>query len=419
MQLASVAETQTLPRAIRRATAATCLLMMSLANGIGSAAAQSMFAPAITVNEDAITYFELDQREQFLRVLGIPGDPVKMAREALIDERLQRQAANTAGVSIPPEDVTVGLEEFAASGNLPLDEFTAALAEAGIAPETAQDFVASRLLWRQLIQSRFLSRARPTDDEIDRALGRSGTGGVRVLLSEIIIPVTPQTADQVSALAENLSQITSISAFSAEAERYSATDTRTRGGRMDWMPIGNLPPALQPVILGLGPGEVTTPIPLPNAIALFQLRDIEESGSLAPAYSAIEYAIYLIPGGRSPEALAKAAEVRARVDSCNDLYGVALGQPPEFLERVSQPPREIPRDIAIELAKLDAGEMSTALTRNNGQVLALLMLCGRTAELNENASREEVANALAQRRLAEFADSYLEQLRANALIVEK
>lgn len=188
---------------------------------------------------------------------------------------------------------------------------------------------------------------------------------------------------------------------------------------MNWLPLGDLPPALQPVILALSPGQVTAPIPLPNAIALFQLRDIEEAGDATPSYSAIEYAIYYIAGGRTPEALRQAQEVRARVDSCDDLYAVAKGQPPEALERTSQAPREIPRDIAIELAKLDAGEISTALTRNNGQVLALLMLCGRTAELNQDASREEVANALAQQRLSEFANSYLEQLRANALIVEK
>ena len=89
------------------------------------------------------------------------------------------------------------------------------------------------------------------------------------------------------------------------------------------------------------------------------------------------------------------------------------------LDRESKKPGEIPRDIALELARLDAGEVSTALTRSNGQTLVFLMLCGRTSEFAEDASREQIANALVEQRLNAFAKSHLEQLRADALIVEK
>ena len=58
------------------------------------------------------------------------------------------------------------------------------------------------------------------------------------------------------------------------------------------------------------------------------------------------------------------------------------------------------------------------MTRANGQTLVFLMLCGRTAALNEDASREDVANALLQQRLNAFSQSYIEQLRADALIIE-
>ncbi len=47
------------------------------------------------------------------------------------------------------------------------------------------------------------------------------------------------------------------------------------------------------------------------------------------------------------------------------------------------------------------------------------MMCGRTAAVNEQASRADVTNALRNRRLSAYADGYLDQLRAEALIVEK
>ena len=60
--------------------------------------------------------------------------------------------------------------------------------------------------------------------------------------------------------------------------------------------------------------------------------------------------------------------------------------------------------------------MSTALTRSDGNTLVFLMLCGRTAALNETASREEVALQLRQQRLSGYSDSLLEELRADARI---
>ncbi len=382
-----------------------------------SASAQSLFSPAVRVNQDVVTWYELSQRQQLLEILGVPGSSEEEVLKALVDERLRKQVVREAGIEVAPEDVQVGIDEFAARGQLSTDEFLNLLGNAGIAPETVRDFVRSQLVWRDYVAARFISQARPTDEEIDRALGLSGGGGLQVLLSEIVIPVTPQTVAQAQALAQEISQIDGYDAFSAAAAQYSAAPTRTDGGRLDWLSLSNLPPALQPVVLGLKNGEVTEPINLPNAVALFQMRGLREVSSGAPRFSTIDYATYYITGGRSPEALKAASELKGRVDVCDDLYGIAKGQSPEVLDRVTAKPSEIPRDISLELAKLDPGDVSTALTRNNGQTLVFLMLCNRTRDLGEETSREDVANALTQQRLQAFAESLLEQLRADATII--
>ncbi len=382
--------------------------------------AQGLFSPAITVNGRVITQFELEQRTQLLRILNAPGDPAKLAREGLIEDRLKQQEIDAIALEIPPEDVENGIVQFAARANLPPDELIKALEQNGVSRETLRDFVKMQIAWREFVGTRFGNRARPSESEINRALGQGGAGtGIQVLLSELIIPVTPQTLDQVEALADEISKVTSYDAFSAAATQYSASDTRNNGGRMNWLPISNLPPALQPVILALNPGEVTAPLSLPNAVALFQMRGIRESGTSAPRYASIEYAAYYIAGGRSPEALSTAAGIANRVDTCNDLYGIAKGQPETVLDRETKKPGEIPRDIALELAKLDPGEISTALTRSSGQTLVFLMLCGRTSEFAEDASRQDIANALIDQRLNAISKSYLEQLKADSVIIEK
>ncbi|WP_170477894.1 peptidylprolyl isomerase [Ruegeria arenilitoris] len=380
---------------------------------------QSLFSPAIRVNQDIVTWYELDQRQQFLEILGVPGSGDDEVRQALIDDRLRKQAMREAGIQAAPEDVQNGIDEFAARGNLSSEQFLRLLSDAGIAQETVRDFIADQISWRDFISSRFISQARPSDEEIDRAMGQGGGGGLQVLMSEIIIPVTPQTLPQVEALAEEIAQVSGQDAFSAAATQYSAAATRENGGRLEWLAITSLPPALQPVILGLQNGEITDPLTLPNAIALFQLRGIREVATGTPQYSKIDYAMYFMPGGRTAEGLARAAELKENIDTCDDLYGIAKGQPAGVLERISASPSEIPRDVSLELAKLDANEVSTTLTRNNGQSLVFLMLCSRTRDMGEETSRTDVANALTQQRLEAFADSLLQQLRADATIVEQ
>ncbi|MBI6629783.1 peptidylprolyl isomerase [Pontibaca salina] len=422
MQLKTSTLTSFLPRLAR--CAAPLVFSITLTVGAGlvplAASAQSLFAPAITVNDDVITRYELEQRAQFLRLLRAPGNPVDLAREALIEDRLKQQAISQTEITLTPENIKAGIAEFASRTDLEPDDFVKALEQGGVSYESFRDFVTVSLAWREYVRQRFLSRANPTKDEVARAMATDDGGStVSVLLNEIIVPITPQTLDQVEQLTEELSNIRGFDAFAEAARQYSASESRQSGGRIPWMALSDLPVALRPVIMGLRPGEVTAPIPLSNAVALFQMREVRETGRVKPGYSKISYAKYHIPGGRSAEGLTQAAQIAARVDTCDDLYGIAKDQPAEVLERLDQSPGEIPSDIALELAKLDEGEISTTLTRSDGQTLLFLMLCGRTAESKAGATAEDIANMLVQERLEAFATNYLDQLRGNAVIVSR
>jgi len=395
---------------------AAALLACSLALPVG---AQNLFAPAVIVNDQVITGYELEQRRRMLQVLNSPGNLEELAREQLIDDRLRLQAARDAGIRPSPEEILDGMEEFAGRASLTREQFTQALAQRGVDEETFRDFIRAGLSWRMLVGQRFAGRASVSEAEVDRALSGSGSASnVRVLLSEIIMPMTPANETQVRARAARIAELDSVSAFSAQARRFSATPSRGNGGRLPWRDLNELPPPLRPIILGLRPGQVSDPIPLQGAIALFQMREIQETAYERPAPAAVEYAAYYIPGGRTPENLARARALQSRVDRCDDLYGVAQGQPSEVLERGTLPIGEVPTDIAFELSKLDPGEVSTTLTRADGQTLVFLMLCGRSATpVEEEVDRNQVNLGLRNQRLQSLSQGYLSQLRSDARII--
>lgn len=398
---------------------ALCAILITALSAAPDAQAQSLFAPAIRVNDKVITGYELEQRKRMLQVFRQPGDPDEEARKQLIEERLKLDAAEALGIKPSDDDIAAGMEEFAGRANLTTEQFTKALAQAGVATETYRDFIYAGVAWRQLVRAKFGPKVIIGENDVDRALAANAASSIEVLLSEIYIPVRPGQEAAAQARAQEISNITTLRGFAQAARRYSAAATRGRGGKLNWLPLNKVPPAIRGPVLGLAPGQVTKPLPIPGAIALFQLRAIKEGKPVEPDYQAIDYAAYYIPGGHSEKAMADAAKIRNQIDTCDDLYGIAKGQPPEVLERVSKAPAEIPRDIAFELAKLDKGEVSTTLTRAGGQTLVFLMLCDRVVALPEDVSRENVSLSLQNQRLESYSESYLQQLRSEARIIEK
>ncbi|MEM7642233.1 MAG: peptidylprolyl isomerase [Pseudomonadota bacterium] len=392
---------------------AALAVMLTLAGA--AAAQQSVFSAAARVNGEAITIYQVDQRARFFTLLRAPNADRDSVRQTLIDETLQVQAARLAGIEVSEDDLATGYEEFAARGNLTTEQLIAALGEAGIAEETFRDFIRNGLFWRQLVQQRFAGRARPSEAEIERTLLRGGAGGgVRVLLSEIALPITPETEAEVNVLAQRLSDtLSGEAAFARAARTYSQSPSAQRGGRLDWVPLGNLGPEISGNVLGLAPGQVSQPISLGSFIAIFLLRDLEEGVPAEPEALSIDYAEYLIPGGRSSQALSTARSLRDRVDTCDDLYGMARRQPDRLIRTVARV-ADLPADLRQELSLLDENEVSTRLTTANGN-LRFIMLCGRVVEPPEGAF-EALGRQLLNRRLESYAVGFLEELRADAII---
>lgn len=395
--------------------------LLSLFTGLfsGPIQAQNLFAPVAKVNDSTVTAYELSQRMAFLRLLRAPGDLRQTAIDQLINERLQIQTARQMGVRLTADQLAGGMAEFAARANLDTEKFLVAIAQGGVAAETFRDFVSAGLLWREIARARFRPQATISEAEIDRAAEQAQPATeTRVLMSEIVLPAGNPETQRASALrAADLAKITDEADFATAARNFSAAATRHQGGKLEWIAASNLPPEVAARVVGLAPGQVTSPIEMPGGIALYLLHAKEETGGDAPAEVTLDFARYYIPGGQSRAALERAARISAEVDVCDDLYGIAKDQPEDVLERDQLTLAALPTDIAMELAKLDNNEISTALTRNNGETLMFLMLCGRSRIAADDVlSRASLRSQLRNQRLAALASGYLQELRANAHI---
>ena len=367
-------------------------------------ATKASFTPVKFVNNQAITGFELNQRMAFLELLGFSGDLKNEAMTGLIDDRLRLAMAKSMGLSLSPEDVMAGMEEFASRGTLDAQGFLQAIGEQGVAPETFRDFVSAGLIWRRVISTRFGDSVVISDAAVDRALTNMiVTDAQTVTLAEIVLNAGGDRRNQALALARNL-QIDFIKgrSFSDAVRAVSIGPTAGSGGTVPAKRLSELPDDVAVLVRGLSAGEISTPIILDDKLYIYQMVENGSTPVAATGAPSVDYAQITLGSGT-------VADLRAKVDSCDDLYDYASKNG----LTVTRNNRGQSGGLGV-LQTLDAGEIAGPLNGTAGPMA--VMLCARGIDPMQTASRDEVKLLLKNQRLAAMSEVFLSELRADALI---
>ncbi len=382
--------------------------------GISSATAQGLFSPVVIVNDRLVTRHQLDQRTQFLTLLGVPENQREVALNQLSIEALQLGASEAAGFQPTPEAIAAGQSEFASRANLSREQFIAALGQAGVQPETFIDFISAGVAWRGYVQERFRTQAEALQPgALDRALESAELAPTkRVLLSEIILPANTDDARRVSlARAQGFSQLTSPEQFGVAAGQFSVANTRFRAGEVEWRPLAALPPEIVEAVDPLQPGQASRPIELDNAVAVFFLRDVEIAPATTAQFASVDYASLQLPAGSD----AQAQRIAARIDRCEDLEAESVAYSEAAYARNTTLLTALPADIRGVIDGLDAGEASIALRRGSAPVVVIL--CRRTFGEGAEIDPSLISLGLVNQRLQLLANRHLRELRDAAVVI--
>jgi len=336
----------------------------------------------------------------------------------LIGDRLKVASAAEAGLVTTDEQISKAFEDFAARNGQSLDGVLSMLAGKGVATETLRDFLTTNLVWQTLMRQRYAGSVGVSESEIDAALSATSENtNLQILISEIVLPFIEGQEEEIRKLAADIAKIRSFDEFSDAARQFSVAGSRSDGGKLDWIALSNLPPALRPVLLPLENGQVSEPLELPNAIAIFQMRGLNESAPTSARYSSVEYALLSVADTEG--VTAELVDIADRAIRCDDLYGLSQNLNNATLSIMSRPPSDIPNSDALWLARLDAGEslIETRITADGSAQQSLVMLCSRTSTANQSVSRDEVRTRIQNEKLNARANSLLESMKASARII--
>ncbi len=261
---------------------------------------------AIVVNEDVITFGELNDRYVLTLVSSrLPDSQETRMRlipqilGGLVEEQLKFQEATREEIEITDQEVEQGFAQIATQNKIPPEKFKEVLTQSGVNVATMERQVKSQLLWSKVVGKKLRPKVNVSENDIDNTLNRikNNIGKTEFLTSEIFLPIeTPSQEAQIIDLANNLvEQIrTKQAPFFRVAQQFSRAPGAPQGGDLGWIQDGQLSSELTYALQNLQVGQVSNPIRAIGGVHILALRDKRiVSDDTTPSREQIKYDLTL------------------------------------------------------------------------------------------------------------------------------
>jgi peptidyl-prolyl cis-trans isomerase SurA len=406
--------------------------LLSAALGASAPRAQDSLDIVAVVNDAAITKVDLLVRLQLvIRSSGLPDTPQTRARlapqvlRALIDERLKRQAIQSAGITTSRQEVVRALTRFAAANGMTIEQFNAAVEQDPLVAEAFTDEAVANIGWEKLIGQKLGPTVNVTQQDVDEEMRRiqDARGKPEFLTAEIFIGVDQPQQDAAARQSADrlMEQLRAGADFAKLAHEFSQSTTAANGGVIGWVRPDQVDDELASALTGMKPGQISGPIRATGGYYLVELQQIRAGGTVSPdeAVVSLKQVFITTPTNASKaqrdDAMQKILALRARLKSCADMESVG-GEfmPPNTIDLGTSTVSDLPTTLKDLGRSLPVGQVSPPIQVDTG--VGVFMICDRKLPDNAMPTRDEVARSLLNARLEQLARGYLRDLRRAAVI---
>lgn len=250
---------------------------------VPSAQAAESFGIVATVNKDAISESDLNDRMKLILIsAGLKNTKTNRqkvasrALDGLIEEQIKKQEAQKQNIIITPDDVTKGFEAIAAQNKMDANQFSSLLKQQGIPKATLLSQIESQIAWTKVVQSVLRPRIDVSETDVNAKMERmqDSIGNIEYETFEIFLPVaTPEQDEEVKQFAQKIVQEMKFDGvpFETMATRFSKSQTAEAGGAVGWVQEGDLSKELDLVLRNMAEGQISSPIKVPAGYHIIKL----------------------------------------------------------------------------------------------------------------------------------------------------
>jgi len=264
----------------------SCLLL-----GNVSVTAEVLGKIAAVVEDDVILEQELNQEvstiEQRIQASKTQMPPESVLRkqvlEKMIIDRLQRQLAEKAGITVTEEMLNNSAADIAQRNNMTLEQFRAELEHQGMTYKGFLDNMRNEIIINQLRSREIGGRIKVTDREVDHYLetqGKVGEEAAQYHLGHILIAVKEAASateiQKAQSKADNLvKKLRAGQDFSQAAMSESEDDNALKGGDLGWRTVNDIPTLFSDKVSQMRTGEVADAIRSPSGFHIIKMLEIK------------------------------------------------------------------------------------------------------------------------------------------------
>jgi peptidyl-prolyl cis-trans isomerase SurA len=424
-----------------------CLTVLGLAAASFALAAKELSTNGVlldrvvaVVNEGVVLQSELENQtheiEARLRTQNVALPPESVLRSQVLDrlvqEEIQQQHAERAGIRVSDEQVNAALEDIAKRQNVTLEQLPQKLAADGINYAQYRAELKKEIARQILRQRDVVQRIVVTPRELDQYLEhqkKTASAANEYNVAHILIAVAqdakPAQLAQSSKLAHEVdSRARGGEDFGALAVTYSQSESALEGGALGWRKGTELPTFLADVIARMKPGDVSDVLQTPSGFHIVKLIDTRAAGGAQIVQQVHLRHILLKPTEIEDDATVeqKLARWREQVVSGKEEFVV-------FAKTYSQDtgsavnggdlgwtePSAFVPEFAAAVASLKEGEISQPFRTQYGWHIVQL-LGHRNFDNTNEAARERAFQAMRDSRVEEATELWLQQIRDESYV---
>lgn len=391
-------------------------------------AKQSAVSIAVEVNKDVITNDDIEKRLALILLSAGEVDKkatdelIQQIKEALIQEKLQRQIATYLKVSVLKEELDKAIENIAKENNMTPEQLNTFFANKGVDIKTLRDRVESNLLWIKSVREGIGAHIHITDREIKNEKDRlkQMEEKEQFEIAEIVLFVdSPEKRAHTQHEAVNLhKQLMDGTPFSSVARNFSQSPSSAQGGLVGWVTKDQLPEQVAKIAVG----HFSEPILRGNRYIIYFVRDHKLPGQAAASEAKMNYMDVKIklppePSIDEQTRIGGFLENVSALEGCKALKESAKTSGLEIEEMNDISVAIVPDGIRKLFAATRKGK-ATEPVRLSETELRVFMLCDQKAPMKKKEpTDEEISMALKDKRVQDQAVTQFNKIKSQATIM--
>jgi len=354
----------------------------------------------------------------------------KQVLEKMIIDKLQRQLAERAGITVSEEMLNNSAADIAQRNNMNLEQFRAELEGQGIPYPAFLENMRNEIIINQLRGREIGGRIKVTDREVDHYMEtqeKIGEEAVQYHLGHILIAVkeaaTATEIQKAQAKADDLvKKLRAGQDFTKTAISESEDGNALKGGDLGWRTLSDIPTLFVDGVKKMTQGEVSDPIRSPSGFHIIKMLELKGLDNHMITKTKVRH--ILIKTNElvdDAEAKKRLLALKARIADGDDFAALARAHSDDkgsalkggLLDWVG--PGDLVKPFEEAMSKLSVKELSEPVQTQFGWHL-IQVLDRENKDNSAEYKKNLVKDAIRKRKIEEETELWMRRLRDEAFV---